>query len=67
VSFYGVLAVTKLVLVLGDLPFQLVNAPVHAGIGVAFAVVGDECVFVLGIYDNFHGRAVLAGVGVTSM
>src|SRR5947209_1801601 len=56
-----VLTVAELLLVLRQLPFQLVYAFVHARVRVFRALLGmsDECISVLGMDDHFHAGGVL--------
>ena len=56
------LSIAEFLLVLAQLPLELVHATVDAGIRIAVIVMGDKHVLVLGIDDHFNPRRVLGVV-----
>ena len=58
----GVFAVPDPLLVIAELPFELVDAPVDAGVGVPLVVLRDEEALPFGVDDHFHAGRILEGV-----
>src|SRR5438270_7470750 len=53
------LTVAEFLFVFGDLPLELVHAPIDARVRVGPALVGDKRVAMLSVNDHFHVAAVI--------